>query len=199
VGGDGVVYKGIEPISERAAQLGGMYFNLGDGESAEVFYLCGMEDVTSVLEHFFVGPDGKGRSYTCIGKKNGCPMCATGDKPTFKGYAPIYNITAGCAQVLRLGIKFWKLQIECFKEYSGSQMCSFKISRTGKGMSDTVWHPMYKDKGKPKEVPEDVEIPDVDAMVAPKSKEELDRIVSGQGSSGGGKKDSGEFGDLDDL
>jgi len=177
-----IFFHGTQPIVDKPVGSGADFFRLQPGESAVVSFLLKDErDIISIYEHFWPGPGGEGgRSYTCI--RDNCPLCIAGNNPRYVSFAPIYNHDKKQVEIMRMGIKFWKNQVELFKEYGSFTDRAYKIKRTGSGF-DTTYTPMPKDPGSVEvpEIPED-QMPDIMKLIVAKSKEELSGIVGGASS-----------------
>jgi len=193
MGEDGVgsiYFQGTDPIENRQVG-GGQFIQLKDQEKVIVFFVTPMEKLVSVYEHFWQDPGSEesGKSYTCI--REGCPMCQAGNKPRYVTMAVVYNIEEKKVQVLKMGIKFWKNQVEAFKAYGSANDRPYQIKRTGEGFN-TSYHTISLEKSEMPKI--EGEVPDLMELIKALSREELAAIVGGsRDNSGGGSQGNNEL------
>lgn len=174
-----VFYKGLGGIEES----GGQFFGLKSGESAVLWFLIDQDEVLQFAEHTGITDpaDGKMKMLTCpesVPDGFECALCKSGDKPVKRLAAPVYVLKKNKeevneVQLLKLGVKFWRLMKEFADEYGTICDRPYKISRKGEGFN-TTWTPIGLDKGTR---PEADNIPDINTVYAPKERAEYVRLA----------------------
>lgn len=169
--------KGLEVIKQEAAQGSFQHLKLKDGESAIIRIAIPTDQITSVYEHV-IQIGGKWHTLTCLGKKE-CPICATGDKASFVAYVPvIHRNDENKLKLFKAGKRAASPLVELAEEYGDLTERDFKVTRTGtKGNTQYVY------------LPRDVsdfdlsgyEIPDIDELVQPLSREALIKLLESGG------------------
>jgi len=113
----------------------GVFFGVKAGEAATLAMLTDLDEIVSVDQHTFWKEGGNSPSFVCIGK--GCPGCAKGDQPRFRGFLNIVTPEGD--------VKLWSFPIGVYKsleeleETAGSlKGAALRVRATNKGKFTTT-------------------------------------------------------------
>lgn len=170
--------KGLGAVKEQANKSVGS-LKIESGKAAEIRVLTPGDEIISLYEHQFqVG--GQWKTVTCIGKQE-CPLCLTGEKGSMKAYLSVLDRADN-------KVKYWKISktvalqlIGLVEEYGDLTKRDFKVTRQGEKLL-TNYQFFPRD---PKE--EDLsqyELPNLEEIVKPLTKEAIMAIMSGGVGSG---------------
>lgn len=170
------IAKGLAAIKE-AANSGIQFLKLKDGESALIRFVQPMDEIISVYEHV-IQLGGRWQTITCLGKDK-CPICATGDRANFAAYLVVLHRNDGDkVKVFKAGKRAASPLITLAEEYGDLRKRDFKVSRQG-SKQNTVYTYLPRD---PEPVNfDDLNIPDIEALVAPMSVQEIEAILARAG------------------
>ena len=203
--------EGYEQVEKRSKELeeqqnSGNFvpnFILKADEEAKILFLT--ENPVNFYEHYVKALN---RYFTC--SQNNCPLCDTGNKPSYRGAYLILDTRyeewtdkenkkqsrQNTVKVMKQGIKAMKV-IKKHQEKRGLLKHGWEIERTGEG-TDTTYTLLPMDKDELTEgikVPTDEESAEAKKKMidnlAPKSREDILDILAGRtpgGNNGGGQQ-----------
>lgn len=145
--------KGFQAVEEhqKAVSSGGNFvpfFSLKDGEDAIIRFVT--KEPVVIYEHYIPNAKGK-RNYTCLeGTGEECPLCAAGNKPSFRGVFAVIDFRKDTWQkdgeeknaqyqvkIMKHGIKALKA-IATMDKKRGLEEYDWEIIRSGGG-TDTSY------------------------------------------------------------
>lgn len=172
----GLVGKGLGAINE-AIKNSMVQLKLKDGQSVTVRILVPASELISVYEHV-KEYGGQWHTITCLGKKN-CPVCQSGDRARFVVYLPVVvREEDNKVMIFKATKRTATALIGLVEEYGDLTKRDFKIVRQGANMN-TIYQFFPKDP-----VEEDLskyELPDIEAMVEPLTREAILAIMKADG------------------
>lgn len=188
--------KGLGAIKD-AMNSSTTQLKLKSGESTIIRIVTPADEIISVYEHV-EQLNGKWETITCIGR-NDCPLCQAGKRAAFKSYLVVVDLNDGNKVKIfkaskRVGVQLLGL----IEEYGDITKRDFKIFRQGEKL-DTTYQFFPRD-------PSDfdfssVEVPDVEKMVQPLSREAILNMMNGSSNEGTDtdvpNSDTGDSGDDD--
>jgi hypothetical protein len=169
------IMKGYEAIKE-AQNSSTPRLKLKDGESAVIRFLQKPEDIISVYE-YTVQINGKWRTIIALPKEE-CPLYAAGHKPSFKSYLVVLDRSDDKVKIFKASKSVGRQLLGLIEEYGDITARDFKILRQGEKLKTTY-------QFFPKDMEEiDFEkyadqIPDLEEMLKPMSREQLVALMSG--------------------
>lgn len=169
------IYKGLSAVQEVDSSFTPM-LKLKNGESAEIRILVPADEIISVWEYTF---QAGGRWYTITQPPNreDDPLYKAGMKASFRSYIPVYNRTEERVQIFKASKTVGLQLLGLVQEYGDLTSRDFKILRQGEKLNTT--YQFFPRDPSPFDF-DSVEIPDIEKMVAPKSKEEILAILEGE-------------------
>lgn len=179
--------KGLGAIKEAASGSTEM-LKLKSGDSKVIRILTPTDEIISVWEHV-EQLSGGWKTVTCLGK-NECPLCKAGKKASFKSYIAVLDRDDNKVKLLKASKKVGVQLLGLQEEYGDLRGRDFKIYRQGDKL-DTSYQFFPRD---PSPCDFDAyELPDIEAMVQPKTKEEILDLMAG-GMVSGDSADTGSDG-----
>jgi hypothetical protein len=157
---------------------GGKFIKLEADKPLGLILLQGMSEFISFDQHAMWHDEGKSPMFPCIGK--GCPGCAMGDKPRFRGVMPV--IEKGDASKT---IKIWTfgkmvaVALQEIEEVSGSVAgLLVSVKRTGAGLKTRY---SVTSTGSRFNISAIVaNLPDITKELGPTSVAEIKKLISGE-------------------
>lgn len=158
--------------AKRAAKKSGSPFiGLKDGESIAIAPLVGLDGMISadMHEYWDIRP---AIFHPCIGR--GCPGCAAGNEPRFKGYIPVLK-QDGEVAVWPFSISVYN-QLEELEDGLGESLAGYiiKFSRKGSGFMGTRYNVLGT--GKTVDISE-AEVPDFIPQLGPSELDEIHALL----------------------
>jgi hypothetical protein len=155
------------------------FLKLENNKSVVVRILVPIDEVMAAYEHTeqFAG---NWKTVCCPGKNN-CPICAAGKYPSFKAYIPVLDRADGKVKIFKASKKTFKRLLTQVEEYGDVTKRDFKIVRSGEKL-DTTYEFFARDIEAFDF--EEVELPDIEAMVTPSTKESILALMN-SGITGG--------------
>lgn len=171
-----MIGKGLSAIKE-AAKNSVSQLKLKDGESALIRIAVPTDELISVYEHVEQF-GGKWHTITCLGK-NDCPICQAGKFARFVTYIPVLHRNENDAvKIFKASKRTGMAILGLVEEYGDITKRDFKITRQGKD-TNTVYQFFPKD---PVEIDlSDIQIPDIEVMVHPMTREAILALMQGNG------------------
>lgn len=181
--------KGLGFIKE-ASKNSVSFLKVKSGEYAVIRFLVPTDELISVYEHTEQF-NGSWKSVTCLGK-NDCPICQAGKYPSFVTYIPVLDRTDNDrVKIFKASKKVGIQLLSLVEEYGDLTRRDFKLYRQGE-KQQTTYQFFPRD---PQELDlSQYEVPDIEAMVQPLSREAIIALMSGgvsdAPSGGAGRGDS---------
>jgi hypothetical protein len=169
------IMKGYEAIKE-AQNSSTPQLKLKDGESAVIRFLQKPEDIISVYE-YTVQINGKWRTITALPKEE-CPLYAAGHKPSFKSYLVVLDRSDDKVKIFKASKSVGRQLLGLIEEYGDITARDFKILRQGEKLN-TTYQFFPKDKEEIDFEKYADQIPDLEEMLKPMSREQLVALMSG--------------------
>lgn len=192
-----VIVKGIAGIKE-ATKKSATQLKLKSGESAVIRILTPADEIISVYEHV-EQINGNWQTITCLGR-NECPLCQAGKRPQFKSYLVVaHRDDENKVKIFKASKKVAVQLLGLVEEYGDITKRDFKIFRQGDKL-DTTYQFFPRDPEK-----DDLskyELPDVEALVQPLTREAILAIMNNESFDVGdeeGQKDEGFKDNQDDF
>lgn len=173
---------------KEAMQKGTEQLRLKPGESRTVRILTPLEEIISVYEHTEQF-DGRWKTVTCLGK-NDCPLCHAGKRPSFRSYLVVLDREDNRVKIFKASKKVGQTLVALVEEYGDLSDRDFRISRQGERL-DTTYTFLPRDP-RPFDIsPYKEQIPNVEEMVQPLSREAILAMMDGQAEDSTEEEDSG--------
>jgi len=166
--------RGLGAIKE-AVNKSNTQLKLKNGESAIVRILTPVDEIISVYEHTEQF-NGSWQTVTCLGKHE-CPLCQVGKRPSFKSYLVVFDQGDKKVKIFKASKSVGKQLIGLIEEYGDLSKRDFKIYRQGDKL-DTTYQFLPRDPS-PFKLPEDIELPNIEDLVAPLSREAILSMMNG--------------------
>lgn len=163
--------KGLEAI-KKANEGGNQLLKLKNGESTEVRILTPADQIISVYEHT---EKFGGRWYTlrCLGKDN-CPLCKAGKNASFRSYIVLFDRKDEKVKIFKASSRAGKNLAAQAEEYGDITKRDFKILRQGDGFQTTY---QFFPRDPSEFDASELELPNVEALIKPKSPEEIMELM----------------------
>lgn len=168
------IYKGLGAVQEVENSLTSM-LRLKSGESAEVRILVPADEIISVWE-YTIQVGGRWMTITQPPNREDDPLYKAGKKASFRSYIPVYNRAEDRVQIFKASKTVGLQLLGLVQEYGDLTSRDFKILRQGDGLNTN--YQFFPRDPSPFDF-SSVEIPDIEKMVAPKSKEEILALIEG--------------------
>lgn len=134
----GEITMTVSPFKKGRAEVstsgGGRFIGVKDGESIVFAPLLGLDGMihAQMHEYWDIRP---AIFHPCIGR--GCPGCAAGNEPRFKGYLPVLKNDGTGTAIYPFTISVYRKLLELEKEVDGGNLKGYvvKVKRTGTGFS----------------------------------------------------------------
>lgn len=174
------IQKGLGAITDAIEHSSGMsYFKIGQNEEKIIRFLLPPEQLISVYEHVEQFPVGW-RTFTCLGKDSGCPLCAAGLRASFQTYIPIIDKSDNNrVKILKAGVKMGAQILGLIKEYGDITKRDFKIQKIGAKFNTQY---LFYAKDPTAEDWSKAELPDVMSAVQPKDAATIQAAMNGEGA-----------------
>lgn len=189
------IMKGFTAIQE-ASKEGLQQLKLKDGESAVIRILSRPEEIISVYE-YTIQVNGRWTTVTALDRDND-PLYAAGHRPSFKSYVVVLNKTEDKVQVFKASKTVGRQLIGLMEEYGNINNRDFKISRSGEKLS-TTYQFFPRDKEEMDFSKYEDQIPNIEEMVAPKTREALLAMLNGMDGATENKQESKQETKKDDF
>jgi hypothetical protein len=178
--------KGLGAIKE--ANEGSVHnLKIKNGESKVIRILTPPDEIISVWEHVEQLAGGW-KTVTCLGKQD-CPLCKAGKKASFKSYIAVLDRDDNKVKIFKASKKVGVQLLGLLDEYGDLRARDFKIFRQGDKL-DTTYQFFPRD---PSAVNfDDYELPDIEEMVALKSKDEILELMAGGSVDNNDSEETGE-------
>lgn len=174
---------------QEAMKSSTSFLKLENNKSAVVRILVPVSEIQASYEHTeqFAG---NWKTVSCPGK-NACPICAAGKFSSFKAYIPVFDRADNKVKIFKVSKKTFKRLLTQVEEYGDVTKRDFKIVRQGEKLETT--YEFFARDIEPFDV-EDIELPDIEAMVTPASRESILALMEGGTTgNGGGSNDDDEL------
>lgn len=180
--------KGLANM-KQAMEKSAEFLKLKNNEAKVIRVLVPADEIIGTYEHTEQF-GGFWKTVPCLGK-NECPLCAAGKRASFRAYIPVLDTSDNKVKIFKANKDTVKFIIGLVEEYGDLTARDFKLVRSGDGLNTT--YQLFAKDPAPRDL-SDIELPDIESMVTPMSKEALLDLMNGGGVSSGVYSD-----DSDDL
>ena len=169
------VGKGLGFIQDNATKSN-QNLKIKNGESAVVRFLQKPEDIVGVWE-YTEQINGKWQTITALPKEE-CPLFAAGKRAGFKTYLVVLDRSDDKVKIFKASKTVARQLIGLIEEYGDITARDFKIQRTGEKL-DTTYQFFPRDPSPMDLAPYADQIPDVEEMVKPMTREAILALMNG--------------------
>lgn len=170
------VGKGLGAIKD-AMNSSADIVKIKNGESKVIRIVSQLEDIISVWEHV-EQLSGGWHTVTCLGRAD-CPLCKAGKKASFRSYIVVADRDDNNkVKVLKASKKVGVQILGLVDEYGDIRARDFKMSRTGDKL-DTTYQFFPRDRSDFDFDSVADSMPDIEAMIQPKSREDIIALMAG--------------------
>ena len=166
---------------QEAMKSSASFLKLDNNKSAVIRILVPVSEIAANYEHTEQF-GGNWKTVSCPGKAT-CPICASGKYSSFKAYIPVFDRTDNKVKIFKASKKTFKKLLVIVEEYGDVTKRDFKVVRSGEKLETTY-------EFFPRDVEEfdfeDIELPDIDSMTTPSTREQILALMNSGVEVGGG-------------